>query len=139
MGMLDIWVAKPGAACQVDDRDWVVHIADAHLYPYSWAGTSYAALPAPQAHWAGNIPPGTYVITATRPKAKPGEPNRADAVIVNVCCDGLNCVRLFVNAKPSREPPPPKGEERPPRGKEPTRQDGKRTPRAVTKPAPRRR
>lgn len=37
MGMLDVWVAKPGEACQVDDHDWVVRIEDGHGDPFKWA------------------------------------------------------------------------------------------------------
>lgn len=107
MGLLDVWVARPGAACLVDEDDWVIRIDDAHMNPYSWAGTSYAALPAPNAHWAGTIPPGTYVISATRSATKKGEATRADAAIVEVFCDGVRCVRLFVNAKPPGDPDPP--------------------------------
>jgi hypothetical protein len=106
MGMLDVWVAKPGEACRVDDHDWIVRVEDAHGNPFVWAGNSYAALPAPHAHWAGTIPPGTYVISATR-KAKPGEPNIADATIAEVCCDKVTCVLLWVRLKPRREEPPP--------------------------------
>jgi hypothetical protein len=121
MGMLDVWVAMPGAACRVDEQDWTVHISDAHLHPYTWAGTSFAALPAPNAHWAGVVPPGTYVVNATRKAKKAGEPTRADATIVEVGCDGVSCVRLFVDAKPRRDPrpddqrPDPKQQQRPPR------------------------
>jgi hypothetical protein len=106
MGMLDVWVAKPGAACQVDDRDWEVRVEDAHGNAYQWAGNSYAALPAPQAHWAGTIPPGTYVVGARRPTAKQGEPNRADSAIVEVGCERVTCVRLYVHLRPRRQPDP---------------------------------
>jgi hypothetical protein len=116
MSTLDVWVARPGSACQVDDSDWQVRIDDAHGHPYQWAGTSYAALPAPNAHWAGAIPPGTYVVSARRVAPKPKEPNRADAAIVEVGCADVACVRLFVDVKPSREPEPP-SEEKPPRGR----------------------
>lgn len=106
--MLDVWVAKPGEACQVDDHDWVVRIEDGHGDPFKWAGSSYSALPAPHAHWGGTIPPGTYVVSALRPAAKPGEPNRADAAIAEVCCDKVTCVRLWVRARTKREPEPPR-------------------------------
>ncbi len=115
MGALDVWVARPGIACRVDDLDWTIHVSDAHLEPYTWAGTSYANLPAPNAHWAGTLPPGIYVVHATRRAARKGEPTRAEATIVEVGCDEVACVRLFVAGKPRREPENPPDDEKPPR------------------------
>jgi hypothetical protein len=107
MSTLDVWVARPGSACRVDDNDWQVRVEDAHGQPYKWAGTSYAWLPAPNAHWAGAIPPGTYVVSAWRVAPKAGEPNRAESAIVEVGCVAVACVRLFVGMRPSRDPKPP--------------------------------
>jgi len=115
MGLLDVWVARPGAACRVDDEDWVVRIEDAHGAVYQWAGTSYGALAAPHAHWAGNMQPGTFVVSAYRINAKKGEPNQSDSAIVEVGCDGVRCVRLFVRVRPVRDPNPPPDHEKPPR------------------------
>jgi hypothetical protein len=123
MAMLDVWVARPGAACRVDDRDWMVRIEDAHGVAYAWAGTSYDSLPAPHAHWAGTIPPGTYVVRASRKAGKPGEPTNAEAAIVEVACDGIACVRLYVAPIPVRQPGTPTGGDkdpgRPPPGTRP--------------------
>lgn len=127
MGALDVWVARPGMACRVDDLDWTVHVSDAHLEPYTWAGTSYANLPAPNAHWAGTLPPGTYVVHATRRAARKGEPTRAEATIVEVGCDEVACVRLFVAGKLRREPEkPPYDDEKPPREEDKPPQDEER-------------
>jgi hypothetical protein len=101
--ILDVWIARPGDACHVDDHAWTVHVADAHGVPYHWSATDYSSLPAPQAHWAGAIPPGCYVVNATL-DAKPQV--STDHAIANVGCDGPVCVRLYV-AGAHREPPPP--------------------------------
>lgn len=90
--VLDVWVAKPGAACLVDDEEWLVTVYDAHGNVFEWAGSTYQNLPAPHAHWAGTIPPGCYVVQAIN--AKTGA--HTDHAIVTVGCDGLACVHLFV-------------------------------------------
>lgn len=107
MAVLDVWLARPGMACRVDDLDWTVHVHDAHDEPYVWAGSSFAALPAPNGHWAGTVPPGIYVVRATRKAQRKGQPTRADAVIVTVGCEGVACVRLYVATGPVRDPKPP--------------------------------
>jgi hypothetical protein len=89
---LDVWIGRPGAACQVDDASWRVTIYDAHGKIYQWAGATYANLNAPHAHWAGTIPPGTYVVravnSATGAKTDHAivtvEPMRASSVILYV-------------------------------------------------------
>lgn len=117
MAVLDVWVARTGMACRVDDLDWTVHVHDAHDEPYSWAGNSFAALSAPNGHWAGTLPPGTYVVRATRKAKEKGQPTRADAAIVTIGCEGVACVRLYVAGRPARDPKPPRDpreeEERP--------------------------
>ena len=100
--ILDVWVARPGDACHVDDHAWTVHVADAHGAPYHWASTDYSSLPAPQAHWAGAIPPGCYVVHATL-DAKPQI--STDHAIVEAGCDGSVCVRLYVPGE-HRDPQP---------------------------------
>jgi len=131
MGMLDVWVARSGAACLVDDRHWRVRIEDGHGHVYTWAGNSYGDLHAPQAHWAGTIPPGTYVVRARLYGAKKREAEEADAAIVEVGCDGVSCVRLHVARPRGRDEWPPDEsppDESPPddRHEEPRRPPGRR-------------
>jgi hypothetical protein len=124
MAMLDVWVARPGAACRVDDHDWFVRVEDAHGTPYEWAGHSYGSMPAPHAHWAGTIPPGTYVVRAARKAAKQGDPTEAAPAIVEVPCDGVACVRLYVAPLATRQPGRTierPSQERPPSSRPPTR------------------
>ena len=78
--VLDVWIAKPGDACLVDDDEWLVRVFDAHGTVFQWAGNIYTDLPAPHAHWAGTIPPGCYVVQAVN--AKSGV--NTDHVIVTV-------------------------------------------------------
>lgn len=100
--ILDVWIAKPGDACLVDDDEWLVTVDDPHGLIFEWAGTTYANLPAPHAHWAGTIPPGCYVVHAVN--ARTGA--TTDHTITTVGCTGDVCVRLFVSGKEG-EPPPP--------------------------------
>src|SRR3954447_3677516 len=64
MAVLDVWVAKPDNASRMDDQSWRVTIYDALAQIFQWAGTTYADMPAPNGHWAGTVPPGTYVVSA---------------------------------------------------------------------------
>jgi hypothetical protein len=98
---LDVWIAKQGSACRVDDQSWTVTVYDAHNQVFQWAGISYAALPAPIAHWTGSIPPGTYVVQAV----SKDKGIKTDHAIVTVRCGETACVLLFV--APSEEPPRP--------------------------------
>lgn len=101
--ILDVWVARPGDACHVDDHHWTVHVFDSHGVPYKWATNDYSNLPAPQAHWAGAIPPGCYLVTATGTNEH-GEPVSTDHAIANVGCDGIVCVHLYVAGQHHDEP-----------------------------------
>lgn len=89
---LDVWIAKQGHACRVDDGSWRVTIYDAHDKVFQWGGVSYSNLPAPQAHWAGNIPPGTYVVRAVSEDKK----FTTDSAIVTVECVKIACALLYV-------------------------------------------
>ena len=40
--ILDVWIAKPGDACLVDDDEWLVTVDDPHGVIFQWAGTTYA-------------------------------------------------------------------------------------------------
>ncbi len=95
--VLDVWIARPGDACLVDDDEWIVEVDDSHGNVFQWAGTTYANLPAPHAHWAGTIPPGCYVVYAVN--AKTGI--HTDHAIVAAECTGVICVRLFVAGSPA--------------------------------------
>lgn len=97
---LNIWIAKPGSACQVDDEEWRITVSDAHNKIYEWAGNVYADLPAPNAHWASAMPPGTYVIRAVNEKTGA----RTDRAIAVVTCDAVTCVRLYVGAPDRGDP-----------------------------------
>lgn len=89
---LDVWIAKQGHACKVDDGSWRVTIYDAHDKVFEWGGISYSNLPAPHAHWAGNIPPGTYVVRAVSEDKKLS----TDSAIVTVECVKIACAILYV-------------------------------------------
>jgi len=93
--ILNVWIAKPGDPCYVDDHEWVVTIFDSDGNVYQYAGTSYGNLGAPQAFWAGTIPPGCYVVQGSGRDAN-GKDIQTDHAIVEVGCDGLVCVRLYV-------------------------------------------
>lgn len=99
---LDVWIAKPGSACRVDDQAWKVTVYDAHNQVFQWASITYADLPAPKAHWTGSIPPGTYVVRAVSSKGV-----STDHAIAVVDCGEVACVRLFVAAPGRQEPPRP--------------------------------
>lgn len=100
MAVLDVWIARPGSACRMDDHAWLVTIYDAHDQIFEWAGIKYTDLPAPQGHWAGKVPPGTYVVQAVSPDTG----RSTDHAIVAVDCADAACVRLYVPA-PGRRPP----------------------------------
>ena len=99
---LNVWIAKPGNACQVDDQEWRVTVSDAHNKIYSWAGNIYADLPAPNAHWASAMPPGTYVVRAVNEKTGA----KTDRAIAVVTCDTVTCVHLYVGVPDRGEQPP---------------------------------
>ena len=99
--VLNVWIAKPGDPCYVDDHEWLVNIYDGHGNIYHHGTTVYANLPASQGRWAGIIPPGCYVVQATGKDAN-GKDLQTDHAIVEVHCAGEVCVRLYVSggAKP---------------------------------------
>src|SRR5881392_3639126 len=94
--ILNVWITKPGDPCYVDDHEWLVNIYDAHGNVYQHAGKVYGNLPAPQALWAGTIPPGCYVVQATGKDAN-GKEIQTDHAIVDADCEGVVCVRLYVS------------------------------------------
>ncbi len=93
--ILNVWIAKPGEPCYVDDHPWTVHVYDSAGNVYRWATKDYGNLPAPQGHWADTIPPGCYVVQASGKDAS-GNPITTDHAIAEVGCEGLVCVRLYV-------------------------------------------
>ncbi|MGH9714886.1 MAG: hypothetical protein ACRD5M_16450 [Candidatus Acidiferrales bacterium] len=95
MAVLDVWIAKPGNACQMDDGPWFVTIFDAHGNVFTRAGSNYSGQPAPQGHWSGAVPPGVYVVQAVS-KARDLS---TDHAIVSVNCNDTACVRLYVSPK----------------------------------------
>jgi hypothetical protein len=103
--ILDVWIARPGDPCYVDDHAWVVRVFDCKGVIYHWANNDYGQLPAPHAHWAGTIPPGCYVVRAEGKDAQ-GKAMQTDHAIVTVGCEGHVCVRLFVSTGRDKTPPP---------------------------------
>src|SRR5687768_4957318 len=100
---LEVWVARPGYVCRVDDAPWLINVFDAHMQPYEWADMSYANLPAAHGHLpAVSIPPGTYVVRATHKE----KAVQSDHAIVTIRCGEVACVHLFV-AGPRRRPEKP--------------------------------
>lgn len=95
---LDVWIARAGCAAHVDDAAWRVFIFDAHGKPYEWAGTAYSNLSAPHAHWAGTIPPGTYVVQAVNEASGA----HTDHAIVAVEPMKASSVRLYVAGREDR-------------------------------------
>jgi hypothetical protein len=97
---LDVWISRVGNACQVDDGSWSVTLYDCQTNVFAWAGVDYADMAAPEGHWAGKVPPGTYVVAARRTDG--GQPWQAteatetDHAIVVVGCEPVVCVRLYV-------------------------------------------
>lgn len=102
---LEVWVAKPGNACRMDDGPWTVTVFDAHKQVFEWAGMSYADLAAPNAHWAGAIPPGTYVVRATSEETG----THSEHAIVTIDCGKVACVHLFVAGPKRPDRPGPGG------------------------------
>jgi hypothetical protein len=103
---LNVWIAKPGFVCRMDDTAWRVTVYDAHGTTFKWAGVTYANLSAPHAHWASAMPPGTYVVQAVNEKTGV----KSDHAIVMVGCEGVSCAILYVAApgtpnRPDRPPP----------------------------------
>lgn len=101
---LDVWIAKSGSVCQVDDATWNVTIYDAHGKVYQWAGATYANLAAPHAHWAGTIPPGTYVVHAVNQTTG----THTDHAIVTVAPMRASAVILYVSTGKNERPRPVK-------------------------------
>src|SRR5438445_5957291 len=99
MAVLDVWIAQPGSACRVDDHSWIVTVFDAHANIFEWAGITYTNLSAPNGHWAGKLPPGTYVVQAVSSDTGVS----TDHAIVAVECNDAACIRLFV---PGQQAPP---------------------------------
>jgi len=95
---LDVWIARAGCAAHVDDAAWKVFIFDAHGKPYQWAGAAYSNLAAPNAHWAGTIPPGTYVVQAVNDASGV----HTDHAIVTVEPMRASSVRLYVAGREDR-------------------------------------
>jgi hypothetical protein len=96
---LDVWISRPGDACLVDDGPWAVTLYDCHSRLFSWAGVKYADMAAPEGHWAGKVPPGTYVVAARRlndGRVQIDEAADSDHAIVVVGCESVLCVRLYV-------------------------------------------
>ena len=98
---LEVWVASPGNACRMDDGNWLVTVYDAHKHVFEWAGMSYADMAAPNAHWAGSIPPGTYVVRARHKDTGA----QTDHAIAYVHCGEVVCVHLYVAGKKPDRPP----------------------------------
>lgn len=92
---LEVWVARRGDACHVDDGRWLITVFDCHGRPYNWSGRSYEDLPAPSGHWVGRVPPGTYLVRARRDEES-DKAATTDVAIADVGCSGSVCVRLFV-------------------------------------------
>jgi len=97
---IDIWVCRPGYACAADDGDWRFTVSDAHATPFAWGPTSYANLNAPQGHWSGGIPPGTYVVSGRRQDGT----LHADSAIVTVDAGTVAAVMLWVDDTPGKRP-----------------------------------
>lgn len=97
---IDIWVCRPGYACAADDRDWRFTVADAHANAFTWGPTSYANLHAPQGHWSGGIPPGTYVVSGRRQDGT----LHADSAIVTVDAGQVAAVMLWVDEPDAKRP-----------------------------------
>jgi hypothetical protein len=95
---LDVWIARAGCAAHVDDTAWRVSLLDAHGKPYQWAGAAYTNLAAPHAHWAGTVPPGTYVVYAVNETSGV----QTDHAIVTIEAMRASSVRLYVAGKDSR-------------------------------------
>lgn len=95
---LDVWIARPGCAAHVDGAAWRVTIYDALGKPYQWAGTVYSNLAAPHAHWAGTIPPGTYVVQAVNEASGA----HTDHAIVTIEPMQASSVRLYVAGREDR-------------------------------------
>ncbi|MDQ1685123.1 MAG: hypothetical protein QOC82_1860 [Frankiaceae bacterium] len=93
MAVLDVWVANPTNASRMDDEAWRITLYDALSQVFVWAGTTYADMPAPNAHWTGTIPPGTYVVSGR------GETNglATDHAIVSFDGGEAITVRLYVH------------------------------------------
>jgi hypothetical protein len=100
MAVLDVWIARRGAACGVDDHSWLVTVYDPHNGVFEWAGNIYQNLPAPHAHWSGKLPPGTYVIQAVSTDTK----EHTDHAIVAVECNDAECIRLYISDKDAAPP-----------------------------------
>jgi hypothetical protein len=93
MAVLDVWVANPSNASRMDDESWRITVYDALSQVFVWAGTTFADMPAPNAHWAGTVPPGTYVVSGR------GETNglTTDHAIVSFDGGEALTVRLYVH------------------------------------------
>jgi hypothetical protein len=100
---LEVWIARPGSACRMDDGSWLVTVYDAHNQVFEWAGMSYANMAAPNAHWAGSIPPGTYVVRAKHKTTGV----QTDHAIAYVHCGEAVCVHLYVAGKKPDRPDRP--------------------------------
>lgn len=103
---LDVWIARAGDICLLDEDHWLIDVLDTHSSIFSWGGKSYGALEAPQGHWFGTLPPGTYVVRARR-KSPKGPADASDHTIVTLGCEGVVCVRLYLRPRREQEPNPP--------------------------------
>ncbi len=95
MSVLDVWIAKPGNVCRMDDGPWYLTIFDAHGNVFTWAGNTYSDQPAPQGHWSGFVTPGTYIVQAV----SQAQGLWTDRAIVAVNCSDSACARLYVGPK----------------------------------------
>lgn len=108
---LEVWIARPGNASAVDDQSWTVTVRDALYKVFAWKDVTYSGLPAPRAHWAGSIPPGTYIVRAVNQQGV-----ATDHAIVMIECGDIKCVHLFVaGERRVKEPQQPDTPSRPER------------------------
>lgn len=101
--ILEVWISKPGDPCYVDDHEWIVTVYDAGGKVFHWANRDYSNKVASNAHWADTIPPGCYVVQASGKDAV-GKEIQTDHAIVEVGCEGVVCVRLYVSGPEKSRP-----------------------------------
>jgi hypothetical protein len=100
---LEVWIMKPGSVCRVDDvGKWKVNVFDSHGNILVWNGETFKDREAGASNWTcWQFPPGVYVVQAYRdnPAAI------TDHAIVSTGCEGVVCVRLYVDGEGSRGRP----------------------------------
>jgi hypothetical protein len=100
LGKVNVFVSALDDPCKIDDRTWFITVYDCDGRVFEWCGRRYVVLPAKCGHLELELPPGCYTLVGvwsfgTTPGGTIFGNHFTDHAIVQVCCGGMTCVRLY--------------------------------------------